>query len=134
MGPLVVHSRAAEEDTLKVLLDNVPRDHPVYLHAASSSLDMITKFLEGWSCSYVGIPGCVTYRFAIATHSIARVVPLDRLLLETDGPYMTPRPHYEPSHPGHIPWIAEGVARAKDMDVLEVLAAGHQNFCRFFRL
>lgn len=133
--PLVVHSRSAEEDTMKILSDNVPADHPVYLHSATSSLDLVAALLGRWSCSYVGFSGIVSYPSAVELHDLARAVPLDRILLETDGPYMAPEPHRSAhSHPGHIPWIAEGVARAKDLPVSEVLAAAHRNFCRFFRV
>lgn len=133
--PLVVHSRDAEEDTLKILRDNVPPGHPVYMHSATSSLDMVARFLDYWSCGYVGISGCVSYHSAVEAQDLARALPLDRILLETDGPYMAPQPHkFDYSHPGHIPWVAEGVARAKDLAVSQVLAAAHDNFRRFFRV
>lgn len=135
--PLVVHSRDAEEDTIDVLRENVPRDHPVYLHSYTGLHDaeMLTTFLAEWPHSVVGIAGAISYLKATNLHSLARALPLDRILLETDGPYMPPEPYrYQHSHPGHIPWIAEGVARAKGISVAAVLSAAHANFMRFYRL
>jgi len=133
--PLVVHSRDAEDDTLRVLRECVPPEHPVYLHSFMGSLEMMTAFLDGWSQGYVGIAGCVTYQAAGHLWELAEALPLGRLLLETDGPYMAPVPHRgEESHPGHVPWIAAGVAKAKGLRTDEVLAAGHANFLRFYGL
>lgn len=133
--PLVVHSRDAEEDTLEVLRETVPREHPVYLHSYTGSAAMMQEFLEFWPQSYVGMAGCVSYEAAWQIHDLAEALPLGRLLLETDGPYMAPVPHRgEESHPGHIPWVAKGVANVKGISMSEVLAAAHANFLRFYRL
>lgn len=135
--PLVVHSRDAEEDTIRVLRKCVPTEHPVYLHAYSGSHDaeMLTTFLTEWPNSYVGIAGAVTYAAAVNLHALARALPLDRILLESDGPYMAPEPYcFDHTHPGHIPWTASGVARAKDVPILDVLAASTANFKRFYKL
>jgi len=133
--PLVVHSREAEEDTLEVLRETVPRGHPVYLHSYTGSVAMMEEFLESWPNSYVGMAGCVSFESAWQIHDLAWALPLDRLLLETDGPYMAPVPHRgEESHPGHIPWVAKGVARMKGISVSKVLEAAHANFRRFYRL
>jgi len=135
--PLVVHSRDAEEDTISILRKTVPTEHPIYLHAYTGphDADMLTTFLAEWPNSYVGIAGAVTYSHASNLQDLARALPLDRILLETDGPYMSPEPHrYDNSHPGHIPWIAESVARAKSLSVVEVVLAAHSNFRRFYRL
>jgi len=134
--PLVVHSRDAEEDTLKVLRDILPLDHHVYLHSfTASAVDILSEFLERWPHSCVGIAGAVTYQNARNLHALARVLPLDRMLLETDGPYMAPEPcRYHHTAPGHVPCIAAGIARLKGVSAVEVLAACHENFLRFYRL
>lgn len=137
--PLVVHSRDAEEDTLAVLRSCLPRGHPVHLHSFMGSVATMQAFLEQWPNGCVGIAGAISYEGSDqpgGLHDIARALPLDRILLETDGPYMAPNPFRgEESHPGHIPWIAESVAKAKgNVSVAEVLAAVHQNFRRMYRL
>lgn len=131
--PLIVHSRDAEADTLQVLRENVPRSHPVHLHSFMGSVDVMNEFLDEWSNGLVGLTGAITYETAEGLCAIARALPLERLLLETDGPYMAPVPYRgEESHSGLIPWIAAGVARVKGLSTTEVLTACHQNFQRFF--
>lgn len=135
--PLVVHSRDAEGDTIDILRRSVPSEHPVYLHAYTGhyGAEMLTAFLAEWPRSCVGIAGAVSYPSAANLHNLAWALPLERILLETDGPYMSPEPYrYDHSHPGHIPWVAGAVARAKHLPVAEVLAATASNFRRFFGL
>jgi len=137
--PLVVHSRDAVEDTLAILRENVPSEHPVHLHSYMGMPDAMLEFLEEWSQGYVGIAGCITWPIADremgGLADVVRALPLDRLLLESDGPFMAPYPHKgEESHPGLMPWVAAGVAKIKGLEVGEVLAAAQKNFHRMFRL
>lgn len=133
--PLIVHSRDAEVETFQALRDNVPSTHPVYLHSFQGPIETLLEFLKTFPCSCVGIPGCITFKYADHSRAMARAVPLERILLETDGPYMAPEPYrFDRSHSGYIPWIADGVARAKGISVLEVLAVTHSNFLRFYNL
>merc|ERR1712194_55237 len=98
-------------------------------------MGMLATFLAEWPNSFVGIAGAVSYPAAENLRGIARTLPLNRILLETDGPYMAPLPHRtDHSHPGHIPWIADVIARAKDLSVVEVITATTVNFRRFYRL
>eukprot|EP00927_Polykrikos_kofoidii_P039432 TRINITY_DN33822_c0_g1_i1.p1 TRINITY_DN33822_c0_g1~~TRINITY_DN33822_c0_g1_i1.p1 ORF type:complete len:570 (+),score=75.44 TRINITY_DN33822_c0_g1_i1:119-1828(+) len=134
--PLVVHSRDADADTLEILRKTVPPTHRVYLHSFMGSPTTVAEFLRRWPNSYVGIAGAISFTGGLQDAvSVLASVPIDRLLLETDGPYMAPWPHRgEESHPGHIPWIAEAVAKQKGIDTVEVLAFAHRNFCRFYGL
>lgn len=140
--PLVVHCREAEDDLLRVLSENVPSDHPVYMHSFDCSLQTLATFLAKWPQGVIGINGCVTWD---GTHggsdtgdqvaAILHNTPLSRILLETDGPYLAPEPHTgSSSHFGHIPWIAHSVAQILGLSTVAVLAATHDNFCRFHRL
>lgn len=136
--PLVVHSRDAEADTLEVLNCHVPCGHPVHLHSFMGSVKMMREFLETWSSGYVGVAGAVSYKgshYPGGLIDIVQALPLERTLLETDGPYMAPNPYRgEESHPGHIPWIAEGIARLKGVSTEEVLATTYANFRRMYNL
>lgn len=133
--PLVVHSRDAEEETLAVLREHVPLEHPVYLHSFMGTTDAVLEFLDTWKHSCIGIAGCLTYPTGGNLTGLVGAVPLERLLLETDGPYMAPVPFRgEESHPGQIPWIAEAVAKVKGVPTSEVLATVHSNFRRFYRV
>lgn len=133
--PLIVHTRDAEEDTLNILRANVPSEHRVYLHSFMGTQKFLEDFLEGWPHGYIGICGAISYPAAEDLRERAKFIPLKRLLLETDGPHMAPEPHRgEESHPGHIPWIAVAVAKAKGISVLEVIDACHANFLNFYGL
>lgn len=140
--PLVVHSREADDDTLRILSENVPSTHPVYMHSFDCSLQVLPAFLAQWPEGYVGINGSATWdgshggaESGSRACDIIRDTPLSRILLETDGPYLAPEPHTgASSHPGHIPFIAATVAKVKCIHIREVLAACHDNFCRFYRL
>jgi TatD DNase family protein len=138
--PLVVHSRDAEADTLEVLRTCVPREHRVFLHSFMGSVATTNQFLEQWPNSFVGIVGALSYEGVGretpgGLHDIARALPLDRILLETDGPYMAPCPYRgEEAHFGHIPWIAHAIAEAKGIGVADVLTITYQNFRKMYSL
>lgn len=137
--PLVIHSRDATDDTLKIMRETVPRDHPVYLHSFMGTPDEMATYMNGWTQCYIGITGAATWPVAImqpdGIRDLVRAVPLDRFLLETDGPFMVVTPFYgEESHSGHIPWVADSFATFKRCGVDEVLSAAHANFCRFYRI
>merc|ERR1712232_829188 len=107
----------AEEDVLEVLLSSVPREHRVLMHSYQGSVEIMNKFLELWPNGCVGINGAITYDGCDepgGLHDVVRELPLNRTVLETDGPYMAPYPYRgQESHPGHIPWIAEALSRIK---------------------
>ena len=87
---------------------------------------------RGW---YLGFDGPVTYKNAKKTVEVARNVPLDRLVLETDSPYLTPVPHRgERNDSRNIPFIAAAIAAARERSAEEVLAAAWDNGCRLFGL
>ncbi|MFO7941920.1 MAG: TatD family hydrolase [Bacillota bacterium] len=116
--PAVVHSREAEADTF-VMLENFPPDHRVLLHCFSGDVMLMEEAMDqGY---YISLGGVVTFNNANATREVARNVPLDRLLLETDAPYLTPHPHRgKRNEPAYIPLIAEEIARLRGIDVAEV--------------
>ncbi len=116
--PAVIHSREAEADTF-VMLENFPPDHPVLLHCFSGDAMLLEEAMDqGY---YISLGGVVTFKNADVTRDVARHVPLDRLLLETDAPYLTPHPHRgKRNEPAYIPLIAGEIARLRGIDVAEV--------------
>ncbi|CAE7783002.1 TATDN2 [Symbiodinium sp. CCMP2456] len=123
--PLVVHSRDAEEEVFHILDAYVPREHYVQLHSFMGSASMLLSFLAERPNTYVSVPGALTWAWSWkdgGLRELAKVLPVDRLLLETDGPYMAPAPYRgQDSHPGHVPWVAHTLAVAKGLRTLEVL-------------
>ena len=137
--PVIIHNREASDDVMAVLAAWVPtlplplRDRPGVLHSFSAPRAAAEKALSlGF---YLGFTGPVTYRNADDLRSIAASVPLDRLLVETDGPYLTPQQHRgKRNEPAYVRLTAERLAalRAMPDEVLE--EATTQNAERLFKL
>ncbi|CAE7939999.1 TATDN2, partial [Symbiodinium necroappetens] len=131
--PLVVHSRDAEEEVFHILDAYVPREHYVQLHSFMGSPSMLLSFLAERPNTYVSVPGALTWAWSWkdgGLRELAKVLPVDRVLLETDGPYMAPAPYRgQDSHPGHVPWAWDG-AWGRDF----ALVVASRNFCQFFGL
>jgi TatD DNase family protein len=126
--PLIVHTREAEADTLAILEAEAPRDWRIHVHCFTSSPAMAERLLAHFPNLCLGLTGIVTFRNAQELQAVARATPLDRLLLETDGPYLAPIPHRgQPAHPGHIPLIAAKIAELKGIAVEAVYGAAREN-------
>merc|ERR1712039_84845 len=92
--PLVVHSRDAVSDVLQILRRHLSMEHPIHLHSFQGTPEELQEFLDGWPNGYIGVTGAVTWMVANrpgGLNDICRATPLDRLLLETDGPFMAPQ-------------------------------------------
>ena len=130
---LVVHTREAEEDTLRLMREHLPRDARVHVHCFTSSLHLARELLESFPNLCIGFTGVVTFKNAPEVREVVAATPLDRILLETDGPYMAPVPHRgEPAHPGHVPHIATKIAEVKGCTVEDVFRAARENTRRVY--
>ncbi|XP_022254125.1 uncharacterized protein LOC106469189 isoform X2 [Limulus polyphemus] len=89
--PIVIHCRDAHEDCLKILKEEVPCDHFIHRHCFTGNWDEAILWLETFPNLYIGLTALVTFPAATDVHEVARKVPLNRLLLETDTPYFLPR-------------------------------------------
>ena len=126
--PLIIHTREAEADTLEILAAEAPREWKIHVHCFTSSPAMAEKLLAGFPNLCLGFTGIVTFKNALELQDVAKATPLDRLLLETDGPYLAPIPHRgKPAHPGHIPLIAAKIAEIKGIEVGAVFGAAREN-------
>ncbi len=131
--PLIIHTREAEEDTLELLEREAPRDWKIHVHCFTSSPGMAERLLASFPNLCLGFTGIVTFKNALELQGIAKATPLDRILLETDGPYLAPIPHRgKPAHPGHIPFIAAKIAELKGVEVGTVYAAARENTRRTY--
>ncbi len=127
--PIVVHDREAHADTLSTLKKYRPKG---LLHCYSGSAEMLT---EVFRCGdmYISLGGVVTFKNARVSAEVAREVPLDRLLLETDAPYMAPTPHRgKRCDSSLIMLTARRIAEIRGMSVDELLKITKENACRFF--
>lgn len=131
--PLVIHTREAEEDTLAIMKAHIPTDHPIHVHCFTSSLSFAEQILEYWSHLYIGFTGVIT--FASALDKVVRRVPLERILVETDAPFMTPVPHRgKVCHSGYIPLILDKIAQLKKIDSPTVYQTIRKNTKQIYRV
>ncbi len=129
--PLILHCREAEEVLWNELKGrNLPGGGVV--HCFTGGWHWAQRFLElGF---HLGITGMVTFKKAENVAEVARRCPMDRLLVETDGPYLAPMPHRgKTNHPKFIPLIVNKIAQLRDLDQNEVAMATTQNTERLFR-
>lgn len=131
--PLIVHTRAAADDTLAILREEGASEAGGVMHCFTESLEVAQAALElGF---YISFSGIVTFRNAEALRAVARRVPLERLLVETDAPFLAPVPHRgKTNEPAYVRHVAEEIARQRALSVEEVAAATTENFRRLFRL
>eukprot|EP00455_Lapot_gusevi_P040020 TRINITY_DN4508_c0_g1_i1.p1 TRINITY_DN4508_c0_g1~~TRINITY_DN4508_c0_g1_i1.p1 ORF type:complete len:309 (+),score=56.54 TRINITY_DN4508_c0_g1_i1:108-1034(+) len=133
--PIVIHSRDAEEETKEVLTELVPTDHPIHIHCFTGSVEFAQWAINRYAELCIGFTGCITFPGAKALREVVASVPLERIVCETDGPYMAPAPwRGQVSHPGHIPIVAKQIAEVKGVPVSEVLWQTARNTCRVYRL
>lgn len=135
--PVVIHDRDAHGDMLEILgawqTDNTRARARGVLHSYSGGLDLLQDMLD--LEFYIGMDGPVTFRKAKDLHEVARAVPLDRLILETDGPYLTPQPHRgQRNEPAYIPLIAARIAKLKGLAIEQIAEATTTNAETLFGL
>jgi TatD DNase family protein len=130
--PLIVHTRDARDDTIRILHEEGAKSAGGVLHCFTESWEMAKQALElGF---YISFSGIVTFNNADDLRKVAAQVPLDRLLIETDAPYLTPVPHRgRPNEPRFVTHVAGCIAAVRNRDRDEVVAASGKNFFRLFR-
>ena len=131
--PLVIHTRAAAEDTIAVMRDEGARDVGGVMHCFTETWEVAHAALDlGFHISFSGI---VTFRNAVALKEVARRVPLDRMLIETDSPYLAPVPHRgKRNQPAWVRHVGEEIAKLREVPVEAIAEATSANFFRLFDL
>ncbi|MFO1220813.1 MAG: TatD family hydrolase [Burkholderiaceae bacterium] len=129
--PLIVHTRAAADDTVALMREEGAERAGGVFHCFTETLDVARHALDmGFMVSFSGI---VSFRNAEALREVARFVPLERCLIETDSPYLAPVPHRgKTNQPAWVAQVAEAVAAAKGVSVAEVARSTTANFRRLF--
>jgi TatD DNase family protein len=128
--PIVVHTREAEQDTLDILEQTVPKDHKFHIHCYTDTFWLCEQVLAKWPNAYFGFTGVITFPKARDVQDVCARVPLERMLSETDGPFMAPVPFRgRPSNPGYIPAIVKKMAELHHVDDETAFRTIRQN-CR----
>lgn len=131
--PLVVHTRAAANDTLAIMREEGAREAGGVMHCFTETWDVARAALDlGFHISFSGI---VTFKNARELKDVARQVPLDRMLIETDAPYLAPMPFRgKRNQPAYVPHVAAEIARLRGLPPEAVAIATTENFFRLFRI
>lgn len=129
--PLVIHNRDATEDVLRLLVEEKAEEIGGVMHCFTETWEVAQAALDlGF---YISISGIVTFKNAAQIKSVARQVPLDRLLIETDSPYLAPVPYRgKRNQPGYVKYVAEEIARLREMPFDELASATTENCFRLF--
>jgi TatD DNase family protein len=129
--PLVIHTRAAAEDTLRIMREERAGEAGGVMHCFTESMSVAEAAIE--QGFYISFSGIVTFKNARDLREVAAAIPLDRLLIETDSPYLAPVPHRgQTNQPGYVKHVAEEIARVRGMTAEAVGEASSRNFFRLF--
>jgi TatD DNase family protein len=131
--PLIIHTRASSEDTLRIMEEERAGEPGGVMHC----------FTEPWAIAeraiaqnfYISLSGIVTFKSATEVQDVARRVPLERLLIETDSPYLAPVPFRgKPNEPAYVSHVGRFIAQQRGLPDAELGAATTQNFFRLFKI
>ena len=130
--PLIIHTRDAAEDTLRIMREEGAGAAGGVMHCFTESWEMAEAAMAlGF---YISFSGIVTFKNAKALKDVARRVPLEKMLVETDSPYLAPVPYRgKTNQPGYVKYVAEEIARIKEMTLEQVAAATTYNFYNIFK-
>ena len=129
--PLVIHTRAAADDTIAIMREERAGEAGGVMHCFTETWDVAQRALDlGFHISFSGI---VTFRNAADLKDVAKRVPLDRMLIETDSPYLAPVPHRgKRNQPAWVRHVADEIAALRDVPVEAIARATSDNFFRLF--
>ncbi|MEK6747645.1 MAG: TatD family hydrolase [Pseudomonadota bacterium] len=129
--PLIIHTREARADTLRILEEE----------GAQQARGVMHCFTEDWATAkraldigfYISFSGIVTFRNAVELQAVAQQVPMDRILIETDAPWLAPMPHRgKPNQPAYVRHVAEFIATLRQQDYAGIAAQTTHNFQTLF--
>ncbi len=129
--PVIVHTRDAREDTINLIKEYGSQEHAGVLHCFTENWEMAKRAID---MNYmISLSGIVTFKNALELKEVAKQIPLDRLLVETDSPYLAPVPFRgKPNEPQYVREVAEYVAELKGISFEELARITTYNFYRLF--
>ena len=130
--PLIVHTREAAADTLRIMREETAAEVGGVMHCFTETADVARQAMEmNFMISFSGI---VTFKNATALKDVARVLPLEYMLIETDSPYLAPIPFRgKTNQPAYVRFVAEEIARLKGLPIEAIAEATSANFFRLFK-
>lgn len=129
--PIIVHSRDAIQDTLNVIMEEKADEAGGVIHCFSAGPETALRYVKlGF---YIGVGGVVTFKNGRKMKEVVQAVPLERILLETDSPYLAPVPHRgQRNSSRYLPYVVSAIAELKGITKEEVIAATEENAYRCF--
>ena len=128
--PILIHDREAHFDTFELVKDI--KDFPVVMHCFSGSLDFAKQCIE--KGFYIAFGGVLTFKNAKKMKEVAKNIPLEYILIETDAPYLTPEPYRgKENHPAYVKFVAEQLASLREMSYDDVVKITNENAKRIFK-
>lgn len=130
--PLIIHTRSAADDTLRIMREEGAERAGGVMHCFTETREVAEAAIAlGF---YISFSGIVTFKNAKELKEVARIVPMDKMLIETDSPYLAPVPHRgRVNEPAFVMHVAEEIARLRDLPVEEVGRITTENFFRLFK-
>ena len=129
--PLIIHSRDAEDETYQILKNHEKDNLKILMHCFTGSKNFADKLLE--LNSYFSASGIITFKNAIVLQETFKTIPLDKLLIETDSPFLAPVPNRgKKNEPSFIKYTAEKLAEIKDVSFSEISSRTTNNFNNLF--
>ncbi|ARP82079.1 DNAase [Bordetella genomosp. 8] len=129
--PLIIHTRSSAEDTLRIMREEKAEEVGGVMHCFTETWDVARAAMD--LNFHISLSGIVTFKNAAVLHDVAARMPLDRLLIETDSPYLAPVPYRgKLNDPSKVIHVAEKIADLKGLAVADVAHATTENFFRLF--
>ena len=130
--PIAVHDREAHKDSFDIIKSE-NKSSDVLFHCFSGSVEFMKECVkQGW---YIALGGVVTFKNAVKMKDVAKEVPLEKLVLETDSPYLTPVPFRgKTNYPSYVKYVAEEIANLRAMPVNELIGITTENAERLFKI
>ena len=131
--PIIIHDRDAHGDTFEIIKNTKSPEIGCVLHCYSGNVELAKEYVK-MGC-YISIPGTVTFKNNKKTREVAKEIPLEYLLIETDSPYMAPEPHRgKRNDPSLVQFVADKIAQEKGISYEQVCEATKENAKRFFNI
>lgn len=130
--PLIIHTRDAKEDTIRIMQEEGAARAGGVMHCFTEDWNMAKQALE--MNFYISFSGIITFKNATTIQEVARQIPLERILIETDSPYLAPNPHRgKPNEPAFVRYTAEYIAALRNVSLSEFAEQTTQNFFNLFK-
>ncbi len=129
--PLIIHTRSAAEDTIAIMREEKANRVGGVMHCFTESLAVAEQVME--QGFYISFSGIVTFKNSVNLKEVAKAIPLDRILVETDSPYLAPIPYRgKMNQPAYVRYVAEEIANLRGISLDEIMQATTDNFFKLF--